>query len=154
MSVPGSLSRSVAEWTGHNKLWFKPSDPAFACATTARTTLEAGGNFLAMRYEWSHAGSAHHGMILLGEDVAAARCDAAWVDSFHNGQRLMLCTGPISTDGVLRATGAYPAPPGPDWGWRLELSAPAPEQLLLRMFNIMPDGTEALAVEASYSRRR
>ncbi len=154
MSIPSALVRSVGEWTGQNRLWFLPAEPSFDSPTTASIHLEAGGNFLSMRYEWSHEGTPQHGFILIGEDASTGRCDAAWADSFHNSHRLMPCTGPIATDGVLRATGSYPAPSGPDWGWRIELSAEEAERLLLRMFNIMPDGTEALAVEASYSRRR
>lgn len=154
MSIPGALSGTVGQWSGANKLWFMPSEPAFDSETRAEVSLAAGGHFLALRYEWAHEGTPHQGFLLIGEDTSAGRCDAAWVDSFHNSHRLVPCTGPLSTDGVLRATGSYPAPPGPDWGWRIELSVPQPDALLLRMFNIMPDGQEALAVEATYARRR
>ena len=154
MSIPSALVRSVGEWAGQNRLWFLPTQPAFESATTATAHLEAGGNFLSMRYDWSHEGTPQQGFLLIGEDASTNRCDVAWVDSFHNGQRLMPCSGPVSSDGVLRATGSYPAPTGPDWHWRIELSSPEPDRLLMRMYNIKPDATEALAVEASYSRRR
>lgn len=36
---------------------------------------------------------------------------------------------------------------------RITLEMPTPESLVLRMFNVTPDGQEAWAVEASYRRR-
>lgn len=154
MSLPEWVAGHVGAWEGTNKLWFRPGDPHFESATTADLSLAADGRFAVLRNDWSHERVRQEGVMLLGEDPDTGRCDVAWADSFHNSHRLMPCTGPLSQDGVLRATGSYPAPTGPDWHWRLELSAPAGDRLLLRMYNIMPDGAEALAVEASYGRRR
>jgi hypothetical protein len=50
------------------------------------------------------------------------------------------------------AVGSYAAPPGPDWGWRIEIAAEQCKALRLVMFNIWPDGKEELAVEAAYVR--
>jgi hypothetical protein len=44
--------------------------------------------------------------------------------------------------------GTYPAGDGsPDWGWRIELDWCDPEHFTFRMFNVLPDGREALAVD-------
>jgi hypothetical protein len=48
--------------------------------------------------------------------------------------------------------GSYPAPTGPDWGWRIELDLRLADQLQMRMVNITPDGQEMLAVQAVYAR--
>lgn len=66
----------------------------------------------------------------------------------------MALTGMLAGSGEVAVEGSYPAPPGPDWGWRITLEQPSADALLMRMYNITPDGTAALAVEASYSRRR
>jgi hypothetical protein len=52
-------------------------------------------------------------------------------------------------DGTITVRGSYPAPPGPDWGWRIDIAA-AP--LRITHTNIDADGTEDLAVEGVYSR--
>jgi hypothetical protein len=65
---------------------------------------------------------------------------------------MMLLTGAHAGDGDVNVRGSYPAPERPDGGWRMTLEMPTPESLLLRMFNITPDGQEAWAVEASCRR--
>lgn len=124
MSIPVRLAGAIGHWEGHNKLWFEPNSAAIECATTAEVRGEAAG-----------------------------RCDMAWADSFHNGHRLMPLTGPAAGEGVPDVRGSYAAPPGPDWGWRITLEHLDADALALRMYNVTPDGTEALAVEASYARR-
>lgn len=153
MSVPARIAGAVGEWTGLNKLWFDPTKPAIESETLAVVQEEAAGRMIAVRYSWGYEGKAREGILLLGEDATRGRCDAAWSDSFHNGNRLMTLTGPASGDGNPSVTGNYPAPSGPEWGWRITLEHPSTNAFVMRMFNITPDGTEALAVEASYARR-
>lgn len=154
MSIPAKLIGAMGKWSGHNKLWFEPTAAAIESTTTAEITGEAAGRMLLMRYTWEYDGKPCDGIVLLGDDIKAGRCDAAWADSFHNGHRLMPLTGAAAGDGDISVRGSYPAPPGPDWGWRITFEHPSSDVLVMRMYNIMPDGTEALAVEASYARRR
>jgi hypothetical protein len=154
MSVPARLETAVGLWAGPSLLWFAPGTEPFACESTADLQHEADGRMLALRYAWSHEGKPHAGVLLLGDDPATGRCDAAWADSFHNGHRLMPLSGDVSADGTADVLGRYAAPPGPDWGWRIVLDHPSPDLLLLQMYNITPDGQSALAVEARYGRRR
>jgi hypothetical protein len=56
----------------------------------------------------------------------------------------------------LRASvrGTYAAPPGPDWGWRIDVT-PDGDKLRIEMHNVWPEeqgGKEELAVEAVYGR--
>lgn len=69
------------------------------------------------------------------------------------GDTAMHCAGTLTLDGVASVQGRYAAPPGPDWGWRITLTPSSDAAFVLRMFNITPDGTEMLAVEAPYTRR-
>lgn len=154
MSIPTHLVGAMGQWTGRNKLWFEPGSAAIECATTAELRGEAAGRMLSLRYTWAFEGKPCEGILLLGDDPKAGRCDAAWADSFHNGHRLMPLSGTAAGDADPDVRGTYPAPPGPDWGWRITLAHPTADALVLRMYNITPDGTEALAVEASYVRRR
>lgn len=154
MSVPSRLSSAAGRWSGENRLWFSPEDAPFVSEASADVQPEADGRMLALRYRWSHEGKPISGILLLGDDVKAGRCDAAWADAFHNSHRLMPLSGPASGDGAANVRGSYPAPPGPDWGWRIVLDQPSADALRLTMYNITPDGTEALAVEASFGRLR
>jgi hypothetical protein len=50
--------------------------------------------------------------------------------------------------------GSYAAPPGPDWGWRTDVT-PNAERLRVVMHNVWPEaqgGKEELAVEAVSTR--
>ena len=60
----------------------------------------------------------------------------------------MNCTG-SATDGTIALRGSYAAPPGPDWGWRIEI---ATEPLRIKHTNIFPGGEEGPAAEGVYSR--
>lgn len=154
MSIPSRLNGAVGSWRGSSKLWFTPADPALESETTAEVGTAGNGKFLTLRYDWTYKDKRQEGFLLIGDDPSAGRCDAVLVDSFHNSHRAMPLTAALVGDGPVSVLGAYSAPPGPDWGWRVTLELPAEDQFILRMFNITPDGTEALAVEASYVRRR
>jgi hypothetical protein len=153
MSTPARLAGATGAWRGTYRLWFDPDGPAVECETTAEVTAAGGGRFLALRYGWSFEGKPQEGFLLLGDDPAASRCEASWVDSFHNSDRIMPCTGALAGDGPVSVRGSYPAPPGPDWGWRTELDQPSADTLVLRQFNVTPDGVEGRAVEATWRRR-
>jgi hypothetical protein len=154
MSIPTRLVGAMGAWVGSNKLWFEPTQAPSECATTAEIRGEAAGRMLRVSYSWEYDGKPCEGVLLLGDDTKANRCDASWADSFHNGHRLMSLTAAAAGDGIVTVKGSYPAPPGPDWGWRITLEHASSDTFVMRMHNIMPDGTEALAVEALYARRR
>lgn len=77
---------------------------------------------------------------------------AAWVDSWHMGHSRMELGGAADDPDKLSLRGAYAAPPGPDWGWRIDL-IPRDDGWRLVMYNITPDGVVEPAVEADYERR-
>jgi len=153
MSVPSRLKGATGSYIGEYKLWFEPGSEPLVSETIADLSIVAEKRFFVMRYDWWYEEKRRDGVIMLGDDVKANRCDASWIDSFHNGHRIMQCTGPAANDGPISVRGSYAAPPGPDWGWRTELERPDDDSFVMRMFNITPDGAEALAVEATYRRR-
>ena len=76
---------------------------------------------------------------------------ASWIDSWHMGRGILSLKGIIDSTGTIKVSGTWPAPPGPDWGWRIELT-PTDTTLHLVMYNIKPDGEEFLAVDGKYGK--
>ncbi len=156
--MPGTMLRPMTgTWQATNHLWFMPGDPAHESATTLVVEPAVGDFVTLLRYTWSHDGTPHEGVMLV-RDAADSPPDIIWLDDFHTERKFMSLGQGTRTDTVLTATGSYAAPPGPDWGWRVELHVElhveSDDALLVRHYNILPDGQEALAIEARYSRAR
>jgi hypothetical protein len=64
----------------------------------------------------------------------------------------MACDGSIDQGGTILLRGSYQAPPGPDWGWRITITANSGKDLQIVMHNCTPEGAEELAVQADYAR--
>jgi hypothetical protein len=62
----------------------------------------------------------------------------------------MDCRGSAKGEGGISVQGSYPAPPGPDWGWRIVVEPREGAGFRLEMRNVTPEGEEAIAVEAEY----
>lgn len=125
-------------FVGVNRLWFMPGTPAHV----SEGTLVVTANRVAVG--WAHEGAAKEGEIVLNGPGPSCRGD--FTDSFH-AQGGMSFHGHVEGKSV-RLFGTYPAGDGsPDWGWRIVLDWYDPENFSLRMFNVLPDGKEALAVD-------
>lgn len=150
MSAPDSLAGLQGAWTGEGTLirpWITPPESSYR--TTATVAIVAGG-FLRVDYTWSDEGTPQDGLLLLTEDKGAG-VSAVWVDSWHQSQSFLISTGSRDPDGFVSVRGTYPAPPGPDWGWRTVVSV-ADGGFEIVMYNISPEGEEALAVRNRYGR--
>jgi hypothetical protein len=152
MNIRAQLSTFAGQWTGINRLWLSPQDPANESETTASIALVARDGFATVRYTWAYDGRPEDGLLLVRNDAEPSPDDMVWVDSWHTGGKLMHLRGEESTDGRISAFGTYAAPPGPDWGWRIVLAADTADEVRILMYNVSPDGDEALAVEARYAR--
>ena len=151
---PGTQPSSFAgQWAGINRLWLSPNDPVRESETTAAIALAALGAFTTIRYSWAEGGKPQDGLLIVRNAAQPGEDAMVWIDSWHTGGEFMPFRGVHADDGHISAVGAYAAPPGPDWGWRIELAAGTGETLRILMYNITPDGDEALAVEARYARR-
>ncbi len=151
MDTRKQLPELVGEWTGTNRLWLDPSALARESTTTATVERVAGG-FVSIRTTWEDEGRAHDGLLVvrLADDPGADTM--VWVDSFHTGGAFMTFAGTAGDDGRVTARGSYAAPPGPDWGWRIAVEAESADGFRILMHNITPDGEEAPAVEAVFTR--
>lgn len=153
MSAEVTTLRDLAgSWAGPSALWFAPGTPAFESEATARIHSTAGGRYLVVDYTWSHDGKPQEGHLVLRLAESPSAVDAVWVDSFHQSGGFMLLAADGLSPSSLSARGSYPAPPGPDWGWRITLTAESHDQCLVMMYNITPEGQEAEAVRMTLRR--
>jgi hypothetical protein len=141
----------MGNWEGENSLWLDPEAAPDQSDATAVVGTAAGQKLVTISYTWAFRDEPQEGMLLIGSDEGVVQ--ASWVDSFHMGDKIMTCEGTLLDDGGVSVTGAYAAPPGPDWGWRIEVRPLDPDQFQVLMFNITPDGEESIAVEANFSRQ-
>ena len=151
MSVLDQLIKCAGRWVGRNVLQDPHAGIADESPATATITQVLGGRFVRLDYTWAYKGQPQQGSLLIGHDASAGIVTGHWIDSWHMGNKLMACEGPVDASGTISVRGSYTAPPGPDWGWRMIVTS-APERLSLVMYNIFPEGQEELAVEAGYSR--
>ena len=145
MDVLNSLEGS---WIGENFVWEGLEQEPHESGIEAVITRVAQGKFLRIDYSWSIDGEPQSGCLLLGQETASREVTAAWVDSWHNGDRMMVCRGQIDQNDSADVYGSYPAISGPDWGWRIVVEPGGIDSFRIFMYNITPQGVEALAVQA------
>ncbi len=130
-------------FSGTNRLWFMPGTPAHVSAGTLTVSADR------VSVRWAHDGKPKEGELVLSGPRPA--CRGNFTDTFHAESGLVLHGYAQGSAVYLYCT--YPAGDGsPDWGWRIVLDWYAPDQLSFRMFNVLPDGQEALAVDLCGSR--
>lgn len=152
MSVPTSLVALVGHWAGTKHVWLSPDDPARESDTTMSVALVAQGQFATLHYTWADEGTPQDGLLVLGHELASNAVQAGWIDSWHMPDKMMICQGTTAEQGVITVRGSYAAPPGPDWGWQIDIVPGSNDTFQLVMYNILPDGDSHRAVEATYRR--
>lgn len=146
------IARFEGRWRGITKTYFEPGVIADESewSGTIRSILD--GMFMLHEYSGSIKGKPLSGAAFLGFNIALGVFESCWTDSFHNGTAMMFSKGPHGSD-LFNVVGSYPAPDNsPPWGWRTTIRLIGPDTLNIQMFNITPEGTEALAVDTVYSR--
>jgi hypothetical protein len=113
----------------------------------AVVALVAQQKFLSVRYSWEYEGAPQDGLLLVGFNSQGQVEQAVWVDSWHMNDQMMLMSGESSSGGTVTLSGSYPAPPGPDWGWWIEIGPGDEASLKVLMHNVSPEGKPDPAVE-------
>jgi len=131
---------------GTKHLWFEPDAVPLTSKVRATLTPVAGGSFYALRYEWTKGDAPHEGAMLIHRTASVGAPAITWADSFHQSGALMSLNCETTTPLGVVGLGAYAAPPGPDWGWRISVEWPPEGGLDVHMTNIWPSGQEDRAV--------
>lgn len=130
-------------FSGPNRLWFMPGTPAHVSDGTLVVAADR------VSIQWAHEGKPKEGSLVLRGPGPACRGD--FTDSFHATTTMVL--NGHTQGSTVRLYGTYEAGDGsPAWGWRIVLDWYDPDQFSFRMYNVLPDGKEALAVDLSGAR--
>jgi len=151
VTIIDQLIHLTGNWQAAYRVWLSPTDPPLESHSSAILSPMVKGKMVCIEYNWTVNGEMEEGELFIGYEEKSKQVTVVWVDSWHNGDRFMICQGEVRPDGALSVLGAYPAPTGPDWGWRTVVE-PGEDQFILRMYNIPPGGEELLAVDAVYTR--
>jgi hypothetical protein len=142
------LLKLVGNWEGTSNTYFEPGVLADTSTTKAQIKAILGKQFLQMEYTSSMQGKPVEGLAIIGFYLVKREYTIAWIDSFHTGTQILISQG---KEGPINVMGHYGDPSGgPDWGWRTTIEQTSDDAFVLRHFNVLPTGEEALAVETHF----
>jgi hypothetical protein len=155
MSVPEILEKLVGRWRGLNRLYttWIPENPVRETVSTGKVDLTARGRFLKIEYDWTFDDAVQEGLLLIGDEKNTDSIKVFWIDSWHLGDRFMVSEGRRKTRGAISLKGFYTVPDHPDWGWRTVIEPEGDNSFKITMYNVSPEGEEALAVEMEFNRQ-
>jgi hypothetical protein len=146
------FAQLVGGWAGKTLTWLEPDGIPRQAQTQGSVQLVLDGRFALYLYQTTMEAQPQHGIFTFGYNTTLDRWEASWIDSFHNNTAIMFCTG-RRTDNGFFVLGNYPDPTGgPDWSWRTEVHLLDREHLMIRAYNISPEGAEAKAIETQLNR--
>ncbi len=141
--MPSLMELATGEYFGTNLLWFM--DPDAPEESPTEVQVEAGQ----IRYTWQYKEAPQSGVLEFSFEGDQVSVD--WTDTWHAAET-MHCKGTRTGDAITVLV-SYGAGEGPDWSWRTELRFPGPDQFLMEMYNIEPDGKEQIAVRLRADRK-
>jgi hypothetical protein len=151
MSALNGLLTCAGIWRGTNRLQDPHTKSPEDSFSTAIVTPILGGRFVRLDYTWGFYGDPQSGSLLLGHEKKSGVVTAYWIDTWHLNDKVMVSTG-VAVDGRVDVFGSYTKPSGPDWVWRIVIAPEEGKRFSITMFNVEPNGTESIAVEANYRR--
>ena len=148
------LQRLAGGYRGLAKTWIEPGAPAEEAPWEGLIEPILGGRFVRFEYRSRLLGGPIAGLMVLGFEKDRAEFQLSWIDSLHTGSATMLSTGPdVAGDQPISVRGRYfVAQTQEYWGWRTEIDDLGNGPLVVRMFNVTPDGQEDLGVEIALER--
>lgn len=146
-----ALSELTGNWRGSGTLFTPWTTPAEQAYDATAFISSAARNFLKLEYTWAADGKQQDGLMLVVENKDES-LSSVWIDSWHQSQAFLLSHGSRGASGDITLLASYPAPTGPDWGWKTIIRALGGDNLEILMYNLSPDGKEEIAVHDTYRR--
>lgn len=94
------LASMVGEWRGVARTWFEPGKLADESPIAGSTRLVLDGMFLLHEYEGTLQDAPMKGIAIIGYSLAEQQWQVSWIDSIHNGTRIMHSTGTVPNGGL------------------------------------------------------
>ena len=151
MNALEGLTTCAGTWRGTNTLQDPNTGRPEESPSMLTVTPVLGGRFVRLDYTWGYQGRPQEGSLLVGFDPKTGEVSGHWIDTWHMGRIALVCLGSSPAEGKISVRGSYAAPPGPDWGWRIETTT-SDDTVRITHTNIDADGKEDLAAEGVYSR--
>jgi Protein of unknown function (DUF1579) len=143
------LLRLCRAWRGTAKTYMDPThqQPPLEAPWDGRIAPILGGRFVRFTYRTQLEDKPIAGELLIAYESGEKLYRTAWVDSFHTGTAILASQGDDG-GGAIEVLGRWFAGEGAGhWGWRTVIDDSAADALVIRMFNISPDGQQDLGVE-------
>jgi hypothetical protein len=142
----------VGVWRGTARTMFGPGAPPIEAPWEGRIAAILGGRFLRFEYRSHVEDKPIAGELVIAFEDGEKHWRLSWVDSFHTGTMILVSTG-TSGASEIDVRGTYFVGEGhPPWGWRTCIDDASPDRLVIRMYNVLPDGQEALGVDIELRR--
>src|SRR5687768_11260791 len=138
MPILPSLVAAAGRWQGTNRLHDPSTQQPEDTPSTLVVTPMLDGRFVLLEYTWQWQGQPQSGAMIVGHEPEPNLDTAYWVDTWHNGDRGMLCHGQGGDGPTATVRGTFPVPPGPDWGWDIILTPNARESFEIVMHVYTP----------------
>lgn len=147
------IMKGVGTWDVACKYFMDPTGGPME--STATDTVEAlGGFWTVSNFEGNMMGAPFTGKSILGYDPMRGKYVSTWIDSMMPNFWYM--EGDFDESGeTLNLTGKGPDHTGQGMtDWRITMTVVSDDEQVMRMFMSMPDGSEVMAMENTYTRRK
>jgi hypothetical protein len=138
----GSPASRAGTWNGTYRLRLPGRAPEVS-SSVAFVVAVIGSRFVRIDYTWATQGKPQEGSILLGYEAKGRAATAARFDTWHMGEKIMLCRGRVERSGGGDVLGSYAVPSSRDRGWRTVVE-PGARTFRLWMYNISQRGEEVV----------